>query len=90
MWWGGDWHQSILGDAGDLDGLQDGQNAVGAGETGGAVTTIVVGPVPFATTSGSPVTIAFDEPIKLPDETSLTASSADAEVVWILAEGFTR
>ena len=63
---------------------------VGAGETGGAVTTIAVGPIPFAATSGSPVTVRFAQPVKLTDETSVTVGASGAGAIWVLAEGFTR
>jgi len=63
---------------------------IGAGETTGAVTTVLVGPVNFAATSGSPFVCEFTNPIKLPDTTALVIDATDAGAVNVIAEGFTR
>lgn len=62
---------------------------VGAGETAGAVTTVVVGPLNFAATSGSPVSVVFNPAIKLAANTSLTVDASGAGAVQVLAQGYT-
>ena len=62
---------------------------IGAGETGGAVTTVLLGPFNFAATSGSPVCLTFrDRGVKLTANTSLTVDASGAGAVQIFAEGY--
>ena len=62
---------------------------IGAGETGGAVTTVLLGPFNFAATSGSPINLTFrGKGIKLAANTSLTVDSSAGGAVQIFAEGY--
>ena len=63
---------------------------LGAGETAGAVTTILMGPIPFAATNGSPVEVELVEPVKLTDTSSFTLDASGAGDIWVQAGGFTR
>jgi hypothetical protein len=63
---------------------------VGEGETANAVTTELVGPLQFAATSGSPVTIPFTRPLKLTAATALTADASGAGAATIVAQGFVK
>ena len=61
---------------------------LGAGETTGAVTAVVLGPVNFAATSGSPYTVKFEPPIQLASATALVADASGAGAVCIFAQGY--
>ena len=64
---------------------------LGAGETGGACTTILLGPITFAATSGSPYALDFgNKGIKLDAATSLTIDASGAGAVQVYVEGYTR
>ena len=64
---------------------------IGAGETGGAVTTVLLGPFNFAATSGSPVSLQFrGKGIKVADATSLTVDASGAGAVQVFAEGYIK
>ena len=60
---------------------------IGAGETTGAVTTALVGPINFLTTWGH-FEIEFLTPLKLPANTALTADASGAGAVAIVVEGY--
>lgn len=59
---------------------------IGAGETTGAVTTVLAGPIYGA--ANSTVELNFKRPIKLAAATALTADASGAGNVTIVAEGF--
>jgi hypothetical protein len=59
---------------------------IGAGETTGAVTTVLVGPIYGA--ENSTVELVFERPIKLAAATALTADASGAGNVTIVADGF--
>ena len=59
---------------------------LGAGETTGAVTTVVAGPIYGA--ANSTVVLKFDRPIKLASATALTVDASGAGNVTVIAEGF--
>ena len=61
---------------------------IGAGETGGAVTTKILGPIPF-TAEGGQVTHEFINPIKIAANTSLTVDASGAGNLGIIVEGYT-
>ena len=64
---------------------------IGAGETGGAVTTILLGPFNFAATSGSPINLTFrGKGLKLTANTALTVDASGAGAVQIFAEGYVK
>ena len=60
---------------------------LGAGETGGAVTAALVGPITF--TANQTIALKFDRPIKVGDATSLTVDAGGVAAVTVYAEGFT-
>lgn len=59
---------------------------VGAGETSGAVTSVLIGPIYGAV--GTTTILESDKPIKLPVATSLTVDASGSGDVTIMAEGF--
>ena len=61
---------------------------IGAGETGGAVTTVLIGPIYGAANVTN--SFEFDRPIKLAAATALTADSSGAGNVTIVVQGFTK
>lgn len=61
---------------------------IGAGETTGAVTTVLIGPIYGA--ANSTVTFKFDRPIELAAATALTVDASGAGNVTVIAEGFIR
>jgi hypothetical protein len=61
---------------------------IGAGETGGAVTTVLFGPFNFAAGNGSPISIQLNPAVKLAAATSLTADASGAGVVQIFVQGY--
>lgn len=61
---------------------------LGAGETGGAVTTVLVGPIYGA--ANATVELNFTCPIKLAAATALVADASGAGNVTIIAEGFVK
>jgi len=64
---------------------------IGAGETGGAVTTVLFGPFNFEATSGSPVSISLrGKGIKLAANTSLTIDASGAGAVQVFVEGYIK
>lgn len=60
---------------------------IGAGETAGAVTSTIIGPIYFAA-AGSVGPIRFSRPIKLAANTALTFDSSASGNVTIVAEGY--
>jgi hypothetical protein len=67
---------------------------IGAGETGGAVTTVIWGPLPFIVEEtaagylmGKQYTWSFDRMLYLPATTSLTVDASGAGAVLVMAEG---
>ena len=61
---------------------------IGAGETTGAVTTILVGPIYFAANTN--ITIVFTRPLKLAAATALTVDASGGGNVTIIAQGFIK
>lgn len=61
---------------------------IGAGETGGAVTTVIYGPVHMA--ANSQHTVNFERGVVLAANTALVADASGAGNVTILAEGYTQ
>ena len=59
---------------------------IGAGETGGAVTTVLVGPIFGA--ANTTVELVFTRPIVLAAATALTADASAAGNVTVIAQGF--
>lgn len=60
---------------------------IGAGETAGAVTSPILGPLNFAATSGSPVSVVFNPGIVLAANTALTIDASGAGAVCVFAQG---
>jgi len=60
---------------------------IGEGETAGACTSVLIGPVTF-TTNGRQYSIAFERPVKLTDNTALTCDASGAGAVQIYCSGF--
>lgn len=58
---------------------------IGEGETGGAVTTIIYGPIYMAANSQSP-NLVTGEPVKLTAATALTADASGTTDVTIISE----
>jgi hypothetical protein len=63
---------------------------LGAGETGGAVTAELFGPVTFAATAGAPIEIPFYRPLKLATATALVADASGAGAMTIMAQGYIK
>lgn len=68
---------------------------IGAGDTGGAVTTVIWGPLPFVAEVtaagyifGVQYTCKFDTPIVLAAATSLTVDASGAGAVIVMAQGY--
>lgn len=61
---------------------------IGAGETSGGVTTILLGPVYSAANSATP--LIFTRPIKLAAATALTADASGAGAVTIIIQGYIK
>ena len=61
---------------------------IGAGETGGAVTTVLYGPVPFAATAPGQVKELFNPPIKLAAATALVVDASGAGAIQVYAQGY--
>lgn len=61
---------------------------IGEGETAGAVTTIVVGPLYLA--ANGTVSTAFEKALKLTAATALTIDASGAGNVTVIVEGFVR
>lgn len=61
---------------------------IGTGESGDNVETVVIGPVNFATTSGSPLVIPFPQGLKLTANKSLTIDASGAGAVQVFAQGY--
>jgi len=59
---------------------------IGEGETGGAVTTAILGPITFA--ANQHILWVFKHPISLTAATSLTCDASGAGVVNIFIEGY--
>jgi hypothetical protein len=59
---------------------------IGAGETGGAVTTVLIGPIYGA--ANSTVNIVFTRPIALAASTALTADASGGGEVTIIVQGY--
>ena len=62
---------------------------VGAGETGGAVTAVLLGPFTF-TASGCHYHCVFPRPIKVDAATAIVADSSGAGAACIVVTGFTQ
>lgn len=58
---------------------------LGAGETGGAVTTALIGPVTFAANESMQWT--FNPPMELPENTALVVDAGGAGAVCVFAQG---
>ena len=61
---------------------------IGAGETSGAVTTVIIGTIGLD--ANETFTYEFDRPIKLAAATSLTVDASGAGVITVVAEGYTE
>ena len=61
---------------------------VGAGETTGAVTTVLVGPIYFA--ANTYIELVFTRPLKLAANTALTVDASGAGNVTLIAQGFIK
>lgn len=62
---------------------------IGAGETAGAVTTALVGPVEF-TTSGGQYAVTFTRPVKVGANTALTVDASGAGDISVVAYGYQK
>jgi hypothetical protein len=62
---------------------------IGAGETGGAVTAPIIGPV-SCTTSGGNLVYTFTRPIKMAANVALVIDSSGAGVVCAVVTGYTK
>jgi hypothetical protein len=58
---------------------------VGAGETTGAVTTVIAGP--FYTIAGTNINLEFNPPVELAASTALTFDTSGAGAICIVAQG---
>lgn len=63
---------------------------IGAGETGGAVTTVLFGPFNFAAGSGSPIYIQLNPAIVVAAATSITIDASGAGAVQVFVQGYTE
>ena len=61
---------------------------IGAGETAGAVTTVIVGPIYFAANTTHKIT--FRRPVQLAADTALVVDASGAWNATVLAQGFTQ
>ena len=61
---------------------------LGAGETGGAVTTVLAGPIYGA--ANTTVELTFTRPLKLAAATALVVDASGAGNVTILAQGYVK
>jgi len=61
---------------------------LGAGETTGAVTTVILGPLYLAANTG--LEFVFTRPIKLAAATALVADASGAGAATIIVQGFAR
>ena len=63
---------------------------IGAGETAGAVTAVLLGPYYFAATAGSPINLSFNPPIKVDSATAIVADASGAGATTINIQGYTE
>lgn len=63
---------------------------IGAGETAGALTAALLGPYYFLTTSGSPINLQFNPPIKVDAATAIVADASGAGATTINIQGYTE
>ena len=63
---------------------------LGAGETGTAVTTVLLGPIGFQADGGAPWSIRFVSPLKVAAATSITVDAGGAGNVCVVIEGYTE
>jgi hypothetical protein len=63
---------------------------IGAGETGGAVTAVLLGPFYFAATAGSPINLQFSPPIKVDAATAIVADASGGGATTIVIQGYTK
>lgn len=63
---------------------------IGTGEDTGAVETVVIGPVNFAATSGSPLVMSFPQGLVLTANKSLTIDTSGAGAVQVFAMGYVK
>lgn len=63
---------------------------IGEGETGDAVTTVLLGPFNFAAGSGSPISLQLNPAIKLTAATSLSIDASGAGAVQVFVQGYTE
>lgn len=63
---------------------------IGAGETGGAVTAVLLGPFYFAATGGSPISLQFNPPVKVAEATAIVADASGAGAAQIFIQGYTE
>lgn len=61
---------------------------IGAGETGGAVTTVVIGPVYLA--ANTSISFVFSRPIKLAANTALVVDAAGAGNATVIVQGYIK
>jgi len=61
--------------------------SIGAGETTGALTTVIIGPITFKAAGGNNLTLDLKRPIKLAANTALCVDG-DAGVAAIFIEGY--
>lgn len=62
---------------------------IGEGETAGAVTTAYT-TFEFVATSGAPIDVHFQTPLKLAATTAFTADASGAGDVTVICEGYTK
>lgn len=63
---------------------------IGAGETGGAPTAVLLGPYYFLTTTGSPINLQFNPPIEVAVNTAIVADASGAGATTINIQGETK
>jgi len=63
---------------------------VGEGEATSAVESPIIGPVEFTATSGSPVNVTFNPPIKLTANKALSVDASGAGNICVIAQGYTE
>jgi hypothetical protein len=63
---------------------------IGEGESGDAVETVLFGPFYFAATSGSPVSIQLNPPVKLTAAKSISLDASGAGNVQVFVQGYTE
>lgn len=63
---------------------------IGAGETAGALTAILLGPYYFVATSGSPINLQFNPPVEVDAAVAIVADASGSGAATINIQGYTE